>query len=364
MGRQAGPHQNDDTGTMTADATRTTSPTSGIGVPTRVQHLRSGLFAFFFTPIALGMLGLAVTDSQSVAAVGQPLSSSVSMAGLLISTVLLGLIAVNADESPTGMVVMTAWSLVIGVLQLLGHTPVPAELFSSVSGSDTRASMLWCLYPVAVFAICLGATLATVEVRRRAVTALNQVDAGNPAAGTEAEGAPAPRDADARLEVVADVYAPGPAHYRERVFVTVSSVILACVAVTALVWAAPSDTLPVAAHGLAGLVPAHPFGTLAGLVAAVCLGVVAWGTRWSLFGAEVVAVFLMVVPAYLVLPVWSTLSGRVATPGASVLTSLSMAAPVVTALGLTLAALGLGAHWTRRRLREDIAHALRAHPAD
>lgn len=326
---------------MTASAARTsTSPMEGLGVPTRAQHARSGLFAFFFTPVALGMLGLAVTDSQAVAAVGQPLSSSLGLIGLMISTVLLGLIAVNADESPAGMVVMTAWSLIIGIMQLLGITPVPVGMVSSVSGSDTRASMLWCLYPLAVFSICLGATIATIEVRRRAVSAVKQ---HGDASGWEA---------------VADVYAPGPLHERDRVIVTTSSMILVVVAVAALIWAAPSDTLPVAAHGLAGLVPAHPSGWAAALVAAVSLGVVAWGTRRSLFGAEVAAILVMVLPAYLVLPLRSTLTGMVATPGRSILTSFSLAAPVVTALGLTLAAVALGPHWARRRILEDVRQAL------
>jgi len=306
--------------------------------------MRSGLFALLFAPVALGMLGLAVTDSMSVTAVGQPLSSSLGMIGLLVSTLLLGLIAVNADESPAGMIVMTAWSLVIGILQLLGITPLPAGLVSSVSGPDTQAAMVWCLYPVAVFAICLGATLATFDVRRRAIAAVNN------------------QGPDAHLEAIDDVFAPGPAHGRDRLIVTVSSVILTSVAVTALIWAAPSNTLPVAAHGLAGLSSEHPLAVPAALTAAVCLGIVAWGSRRSLFGAVFSGVFLMAVPAYLILPLRSTLTGRVATPGDSPLTSLSLACPVITALGLALSALALGAHWTRRRLLEEAHRATDAVP--
>ncbi len=327
---------------MTAAPTRPATKVAALGLPTRLQHLRSGLFAFLFAPIALGLLAEAVTDSMSVTAVGQPLSSSLGMIGLLVATLLLGLIAVNADESPAGMVVTTAWSLVIAILQLTGIMALPVGPVPFVSGADMHAAMVWSLYPVTVFAICLGATLATFDVRRRALAAVNS---------------PGP---EVHLEGINDVFASNPTHGRDRLLVTVGSVILTSVAVAALIWAAPSDTLPVAAHGLAGLSSHHHLAPPAALMAAVCLGIVAWGSRRSLFGAAFCGVFLMAVPAYLILPLRSTLTGRVATPGDSSLTSLSLAAPVITALGLSLSALALGAHWTRRHLLEEAHRAMEA----
>lgn len=319
--------------------------------PTRAQHLRSGVFALVFAPIALVVLGLSVTDTQAMAAVGQPLSSSVATVGVLISTVLLGLIAANSDESPVGMIVTTAWSFIIGALQLLGLSHVPSSLLSPVSGPDTAAAMRWCLYPLAVFMICLMSTLAVVAVRRRAVLIRGEAQAGSPNLLAD------------RLSELTDAYARGPVHHRERVVVLASSVVLTCAAVICLVWAAPSDTTAAAAAGLHGMVQGLDHRLLASAAAALCLGGVAWGSRWSVFGAQVCAVALMVVPFALVLPVWSSLSGNVATPGVSALTSVSMAAPVITALGLVVGAMSLGAHWTRRHLRAGIAREMSQHSA-
>ena len=46
-------------------------------------------------------------------------------------------------------------------------------------------------------------------------------------------------------------------------------------------------------------------------------------------------------------PLWTSITGSVVRPGASILTSLSMTAPMVTTLGLVLGSSMIGIYWVR-----------------
>lgn len=318
------------------------------GVPTRAQRLRSGLFAFLFAPAALMILGLAVTDIQSEAAVGQPLASSEGLVGLLLATMLLALISLNSEESTVGMVVACVWAGVIGTLQLAGVVRAPSALLSAVTGADASAALRWSLYPVSVLAILVGATLAVRATRQRG--AAIHVRLGRSAAEAH--------DEEQLLEEFTDAFASGRTHYRERTIVMVSSVALTLVAMAAILHIAPDDTIQVPALGLTGLVQGYTYQPLIALVAALCLGLVAWGSRWSVLGPQVVAWVLLVFPSYFVVPVWASLTGNVAAPGASRMTAVSLSGPVFTALGMVLSATTISAQWTRRYVRSEIRIAL------
>ena len=98
---------------------------------TLLQHrslsarLRSGLFAFVFAPIALVFLGSSMVDVQALAAVGQPLASVEGLIGLALASLLLALIALNCEESSTGMVVTFVWSIIVGATQFYGVARIP-----------------------------------------------------------------------------------------------------------------------------------------------------------------------------------------------------------------------------------------------
>lgn len=318
--------------------------------PSRGQRVRTGAFAVVFAPIALVLMGLAVTDLQVQTSVGQPLSSSEGLVGLLVATLLLALIAMNSEQSSAGMVVTTVSSLVVGALQLLGVSGGPLSRIVSASGTDVRAAMVWSLYPLAVFAICLGVTLANVGQRRRIKQAVARTRAGAPTP-TAAPGTSPGADPASELD---DAFGRSPRHLRARTMVTLASLVLVLAASLALVWAAPDDTLEVARLGLRGILVGTTLNPLAGIVAAACLGAVAWSNRWSSLGPVLASWALMIVPAYFVLPVWASLTGHVATPGESPLTALSLSAPVVTALGLVLTSMSLGVYWTRRHLDRQV----------
>lgn len=341
--------------------TTTASSPAELVDPSRGQRLRTGAFALLFAPIALVLMGLAVTDLQVQSSVGQPLSSSEGLVGLLVATLLLTLIAMNSDQSSAGMVVTTVASLVVGTLQILGVSGGPLSRIVSASGADVRAAMVWSLYPLGVSAICLGVTLANVGQRRRVKDAVARARTGAPGGtGTgavpgigAASGTPGGPGigADTDLE---DAFGRSPRHLRARTMVILASLLLVLAASLALVWAAPDDTLEVASLGLRGILVGVTLNPLAGVVSAACLGIVAWSNRWSSLGPVLASWVLMIVPAYFVLPVWASLTGHVATPGTSPLTSLSLSAPVVTALGLVLTSMSLGVYWTRRHLDRQV----------
>lgn len=353
-------------GTAPGHAASTSTKTPGVlADPSRAQRLRTGAFAVVFAPIALVLMGLAVTDLQVQTSVGQPLSSSEGLVGLLVATLLFALIAMNSEQSSVGMVVTTVASAVVGTLQLMGLSGGPLSRIVSASGADVRAAMLWSLYPLGVFAICLGVTLANVGQRSRIKEAVNRARTGTPD-GTRAPGdTPTDPAQDGRAqEGVArtgptqaspatdldDAFGRSPRHLRARTMVTIASLLLVLAASLALVWAAPDNTLEVARLGLRGILVGAVLNPPAGILAALCLGVVAWSNRWSSLGPLLASWGLMIVPAYFVLPVWASLTGQVATPGVSSLTSLSLSAPVVTALGLVMTSMSLGVYWTRHHL--------------
>lgn len=298
------------------------APASAPREPRRAprRHLRSAVFAAFFAPIALSILGLSVTDLQATAAVGQPLSSSEGIVGIMVSTLLLVLVGLNSEDSPSGMVVTSAAAVVVGLFQLVGVVPLPGRTVSGVSGADLVAALSWGLYPLSVLSICLGATVAVFLGRRRPAD-------------------PDPEEHDRAL-----------AHGRERTAVASTSLALVGGAVAALLLAAPRDTTEVAARGLPGILVGHAPRPLFALLAAVLLGLVALGSRWSVLGTQVPAWLLMILPGLFAVPVWSTLTGVVITPGASHVTAVGLTAPVVTALGSLLVATSLGVHWMRRAL--------------
>ena len=66
---------------------------------------------------------------------------------------------------------------------------------------------------------------------------------------------------------------------------------------------------------------------------------------------------MLVLPSYLVVPVWASLTGKVVVPGRSPITQLLVAAPVLTALGLTVATTSLGTLWSRTKALRALSAA-------
>lgn len=284
----------------------------------RTPHAKSALFALVFAPIALILLGSSMADVQAKTAIGQPLASVEGLIGMGLGAVLLTLVSLNCEDSPAGMFVTSGLSAIVGAGQFAGFLRIPPLQSSFVDSEDMRAAVSWSLYPLSVTAITLGAALALMLVSGRA-------------AARRREGAAQPR---------------GILHHRHA-WVAGFAIPAALGVLLLIIAMAPSDTTRVGAHGLSALGPSTPGAAIPAFATALILGLIALMASLSLTGPQAAAWFLMVIPSYMLWPLWASVTGSVVTPGASMLTSVSMAAPVVTALGLVLGASTIGIYWAR-----------------
>ena len=301
---------------------------------TLLQHrnfsarLRSGSFAFVFAPIALLFLGSSMVDVQALAAVGQPLASVEGLIGMALASLLLALIALNCEESSAGMVVTFLWSLAVGSAQFMGVARIPFFMKSSVQSDDMAAGVLWSLYPVCI-SLMLGACALTIKSVR--------VRAGR----------------ETRMPL---------ARVHRHAFGTTVALPAALAVSVLMVGASPSDTTNVAALGLEGVLAGHSMGHGLALGAGLALALLVVSARWSITGAQLATWLILVLPTYVVVPVWASLTGNVIVPGPSILTKLALASPTLAALGMATGCASMGVLWARvRALRsldssEDTTH--------
>ena len=288
---------------------------------TLLQHrnfsarLRSGLFAFIFAPVALVFLGSSMVDVQALAAVGQPLASVEGLIGMALASLLLALIALNCEESSAGMVVTFVWSIVVGAAQFLGVARLPLLMKSSVGAADMFAGVLWCMYPVCL-SLMLGACALTIKSVR--------VRAGK----------------DTRMPL---------ARVHRHAFGTTVALPASAAAGVLMVAAAPSDSTNVASMGLEGVLEGHTLMPLLALGAGLSFALLVVSARWSITGTQIASWFILVLPTYVVLPVWASLTGNVIVPGSSLLTKIALASPPLAALGMATGCTSMGVLWARIR---------------
>lgn len=280
--------------------------------------LRSALFAAVFAPIALILMGLSLADLQARAAIGVPLASVEGMIGMAFSAVILGMISINCERHSIGMFVAAAWSLIVGMLQMFGYLRLHLLVASNLSPDDMAAAHRWNLYPVCVAAILLGSGIALALTHRA-------------------------REKNSDSEHLM----PFERHQSERIAVAVASLPLGIGALVLLIRIAPSDSLPMAAHGLAGVVASMKLEPILSAAVAEVLGLIALASRWSMIGPQVIA-WTYAIPGFLLIPLVTTLSGTVVTPGKSLSTQILMASSTLAAYGMILAASTLGIYWARR----------------
>lgn len=300
--------------------------------PTRAQHVRSVAFSLVFAPVALSLMNLSLVSILAATAVGQPLSASAGMVGIVLAAVLFCLIAINSEESAGGMIALTAWSALIGLLNMQGVSPTTVIL--PLKSEEIMAALHWNYFPLATTAVFGGMTIAMYLVRRAAT------------------------HSELSAEQLWDSLLPSHRHYRERSRVFIGAIAAIILSIGLYIYMAPMDSSGVAAYGLTGMQLGHEPRPFAGVLAAVLLGSVAVMTRWSSLGPQIAIWVFMVIPSYIVVPVWASLTGQVVTPGVSPMTAVQMATPVVMALGFTLAAVAVGPLLVRRNLRRSLRLSL------
>ena len=105
----------------------------------------------------------------------------------------------------------------------------------------------------------------------------------------------------------------------------------------------------VAAMGLEGILEGHTLAPLFALGSGLAFAVLAVNARWSITGTQIASWFILVLPTYVVLPVWASLTGNVIVPGPSLLTKMALASPPLAALGMATGCASLGILWARIR---------------
>ena len=322
----------------TGDVTeQTTAPDlATLGVPSRAEQLRSAVFAAVFAPIALLALGFSATALFNESIYGMPLASAEGVVGMLIAGILLCLIALNCEDSATGMYVTAGWAAVIAVLQYTGTVPF-GNRFPDYA-TDTQYSLGWAAYPIAIVAIALGTALACDATRKRVSAHFKETMGKNPSVDVEDES-----ESSGLLLGREEM----PDRTRAHTTGAVASSLACSAAALAIIDVAPTHSRLVALEGLSGLggqIAPAPFGVLA----AVILGVVAWGSTYSVLGTQIASWVVMITPFYLVIPLWATLTGHVSSPDATWETALAISSPIITSLGVVLFSLTTASHWTRR----------------
>ena len=285
--------------------------------------LRSAFFAAIFAPVALILMGMSLADLQARAAIGVPLASVEGMIGMAFSAIILGMISINCERHSIGMFVAAAWALIIGFLQTFGYFRIQFLVAANLSADDMSAAQRWNLYPVCVAAILLGSGVALALTHR--------ARAKNPET---------------------EKLMPFERHQSERIAVAVASLPLGIGALALLIRCAPADSLPMAARGLSGVVAQTPLQPILSAAVAEVLGLIALASRWSMIGPQLIA-WTYIIPGFLLIPLGTTLTGVVVTPGHSLGTQVLMAASTIAAYGMILAASTLGIYWARRYATND-----------
>lgn len=289
--------------------------------------MKSAIFALIFSPLALTFLGSAMADIQAQTAVGLPLSSVEGMISLGLATIILALVSVNCEDSPSGMFVTAGISLFIGVAQLTGYMGIPLLQASALDAGDMSAAVGWSVYPLAVTLITASSAIALLIARN-------------------------PKVWHPQLKKT-------PIWTKRHLWVSAAAVPATLGAIALIIFAAPANTSLVPAQGLAALPAPSAKAMTAATCAALLLGIVALLTPFSLTGTQAAIWIFMILPAYMIWPLWSTLSGKLVTPTPSMFTSVSLSAPVIATLGLLLGASTFGVYWARRRGEESALRDLR-----
>lgn len=275
------------------------------------DRLRSFVFSVLFAPFAIALLNASFVAVLGATAVGQPLSSSMGILGTLVSGGMIAIISFHSATSITGMLTLSIWSIII---QLLDSTPLsPTALLIDMTPAQVNTALSWSLFRFAMTCIFIGTVISTHLILRAAAL---------------------PTDSPQSLlpSLISD-----SRHFRERTVVSLLSALLILAAGLLFIYAAPRDSIGVAADGFSGMHGAGTAGMVAAGVAGVLLGLIPILARWSVLGPSLAVLSLMILPTYIVFPMWASLSGFVVTPGESFVTAIQMSSPVLMALGTCLA---------------------------
>lgn len=292
---------------------------------TKTEHIQSLLFSLFFAPLAITLMCSSVVSVLAATAVGQPLSSSMGIIGTLIAGCMIGLISFNSMYSNSGIVALSVWSIILLILDYTSWSPTAWTI--NLTHDDIAMALSWSQFRVAMTLIFIATAVVLPWIRRAAKPVKDR---------------PAP---------LTSSLARSTHQFRVRTTVAILSLLFIISAGLLFMSAAPRDSLNVAWQGITGMALGHPeHGDLALLAGALLAGVMLM-CRWSASAPITVIVVSMIIPNYIVLPMWASLTGLVVTPGISVNTAIQMSSPIMMALGTCMVGACIGPLHLRHTLR-------------
>lgn len=327
--------------------------------PSRSTRFKVAVFSALVSPVALSMLLYSVSLVVDYSAVGQPLSSSVGVAAIIVGMFLLGAVGSTATQTSIGLGVTTIWAALFTTATLIA--PQNSSEYAQVVNHLARfpnqraamttilASVSWCGFSVLALAIAGSAFFAARCARRIRLQELDP-NRSAPRWMKSLYGENKPLKAHSLYGDAQWFTNPGTSLSRERSrhhsAVLVIDIFLALSLWTFVIAIAPKDISRMAAYGplALGLNDPHPLGIL---VIAGVLFLLTLTAGWSMLGPLISTTLVMIFPGTITIPVWATLTGNVAMPGNPATTSLALACPVVGTLGILILALTWGIHWIR-----------------
>lgn len=299
---------------------------------TKTEHIQSLLFSLFFAPLAITLMCSSVVSVLAATAVGQPLSSSMGIIGTLIAGGMIGLISFNSMYSNSGIVALCVWSMILLVLDYTSWSPTAWTI--NLTQNDIAMALSWSQFRLSMTMIFVATAVVLPWIRRAAEPLKDK---------------PAPLKSSV---------ARSTHQFRVRTTITILSALFILSSSLLFMSAAPRDSLNVAWQGITGMALGHPEHEDLALMAGALLAAVILMCRWSASAPITVIALSMIIPNYILLPMWASLTGQVVTPGMSLNTAIQMSSPIMMALGTCM----LGACVGPLHLR----HILRRHffPAD
>lgn len=257
------------------------------------------VFSFVVSPIILTLLFNSTALLQEGSITGIPLGSPTGQLGILVVAILIIILAYLTSWSTIGIVIATIWAGAFAAL-FIGNS-----IISPAPTSSIQALLMWQQLPLQTFVIFFTTLMVALAKRRQSTR-------GNPKPVKE----------------------PGPAALSGYLIVT----LLSALALIFIVLASSPNTITPTILNMPLLMP-----KLSGsdwfLVLLISLTLVAFTAMAykSVLAVQLVAWFLLLIPALFLGPLFSILTNKLVTPQDPIMISVGYAMPVLGVFGLIVA---------------------------
>ncbi|WP_072343425.1 hypothetical protein [Actinomyces urinae] len=257
------------------------------------------VFSFIVSPIILTLLYNSTALLQEGSITGIPLGSPTGQLGVLVVAILIIIIAYLTRWSAIGIVIATTWAGAFALF-FLGNS-----IISSAPTSSTQAMLMWQQLPLQIFVILFTALVVTLAKRRQ-----SKHNNSKPAREL------------------------GPAVLSVYFIVT----LLFALSLIFLVLASSPDTIKPTVLNVPQLMPKLTGSDwlLVLLISLVLMAFTAMAYK-SVVAVQLVAWFLLLIPALFLGPLFAILTNKLVTPQDPFMISIGYSMPVLGVFGLIIA---------------------------